>query len=93
MIGKIGKRRAVQAAHRRRRRVRVLTNACGLTSTSRLVDVAADGGGGDVAERRAARRCRRHLRAICRRHSFARRWLEAAAVKGGGAGVVLLAFR
>jgi hypothetical protein len=94
--GNIGKRRAVQAAHRRRRRRRrcLCAHQCLWTvvdqSTGRR---DADGDVGDAAERGATRRCASCLRPTCRRFSPARLPHMAAAVKGGGAGVVLLAFR
>ena len=94
--GNIGKRRAVQAAHRRRRRRRrcLCAHQCLWTvvdqSTGRR---DADGDVGDAAERGATRRCASCLRPTCRRFSPARLPHMAAAVKGGGAGVVLCTFR
>ena len=93
--GNIGKRRAVQAAHRRRRRRRrcLCAHQCLWTvvdqSTGRR---DADGDVGDAAERGATRRCASCLRPTCR-FPPARLPHMAAAVKGGGAGFVLLAFR
>ena len=94
--GNIGKRRAVQAAHRRRRRRRrcLCAHQCLWAAVDQSTGRRdADGDVGDAAERGATRRCASCLRPTCRRFSPARLPHMAAAVKGGGAGFVLLAFR